>query len=221
VLVATWLKESLPSERRRPILLTSQLQAYGALARDLLFMRHVIATSLMFAAMFGYIAGSSFVLQDSFGLSAQEFSAVFAINGLGLVLMGKINGRIVGVLAPQRVLMLASLLAGSMGAIGVLTSALLGLSLWVLLPSLFMVVAPVGPVLANGTSPALADHSARAGAASSLQGLLQFLIGGTAAAAMDVLGHGLHGMTVAMAVCTLSALAVFASTLREVLPSTA
>jgi len=218
-LVTTCLQESLPPERRRAISLTRQLTAYSELARDSLFMRHITATSLMFAAMFAYIAASSFVLQNNFGLSAQQFSVVFGINGLGLILLGQVNGRVVGVLAPERVLMMASLVAGCSGAIGVLTSALLGLGLWVMLPSLFVMVASVGPVLANGTSLALADHSTRAGAASSLQGLLQFLIGGTVAATMGVAGDGMHAMAVSIVICSLSALAVFSSTLRVALPA--
>src|SRR3954454_21070174 len=35
------------------------------------------------ASMFAYIAGSPFVLQDIYGASPQQFSAVFTVNALG------------------------------------------------------------------------------------------------------------------------------------------
>ena len=45
------------------------------------------------AAMFGYISASPFLLQDGFGLSAQWFSACFALNAIGIILATQI-GRI-------------------------------------------------------------------------------------------------------------------------------
>ena len=45
----------------------------------------VLAGSMVTAAMFGYISASPFLLQDGFGLSAQWFSACFALNAIGIV----------------------------------------------------------------------------------------------------------------------------------------
>jgi DHA1 family bicyclomycin/chloramphenicol resistance-like MFS transporter len=55
---------------------------------------------------------------------------------------------------------------------------------------LFVVVSMLGVVLPNATSLAMAGHGSAAGAASSLQGLLQFLAGGLAASAMGLAGQG-------------------------------
>lgn len=67
----------------------------------------------------------------------------------------------------------------------------------------------LGIVLANATSLALAGHRLAAGAASSLQGMLQFLVAALAASAMNLPGHVTAvTMGVTMLVCSAAALAV-------------
>jgi len=204
------LPESLPPERRRLSHLGANLRSYVILSRDRSYLRYVLAAALMFASMFAYISGSSFVLQEVYGLSAQQFSLVFGVNGLGIVLCGQVNGVLVGRVANEHTLLGISLVAGAVGGFGVLASTIAELPLGVLLACLFTVVAMIGPVLANATSLALADHASAAGAASSLQGLLQFLVGGVVASAMGLFGDGTAvPMGVAMCVSATAALVVF------------
>lgn len=207
--VAGCLEESLSAERRRPPGLAVQVRIYRMLLRDLVYLRYVVATSLMFAAMFAYIAGSSFVLQEQFDLSAQQFSLIFGLNGFGLLLLGQINGRVVGRLGDESQLMGLSLAVGSAGGLGVLAGAVFNLGLATLLVSLFITVASVGPVLANGTSLALSNHGANAGAAASLQGVVQFAIAGSASTAMGLFGPGFNAMAIAISTCAVASLLVF------------
>jgi DHA1 family bicyclomycin/chloramphenicol resistance-like MFS transporter len=215
LVVGVGLPESLPEERRRGALLWASLRAYVRLCRDVSYLRYVVTAALMFASMFAYISGSSFVLQDIYGLTAQQYSFVFAVNGLGIMLLGGVNGLLVGRVANEHTLLGLSLLVGAIGGCGVLVSTLAGLPLSVLLGCLFAVVSMLGPVLASATSLALADHADASGAASSLQGLLQFLVGGIVASAMGAVGQGSAvAMGGAVCLCATGALAVFASGLR-------
>ncbi len=170
----------------------------------------MLAAALTFAAMFAYISGSSFVLQQAYGLSAVQFSMAFAVNGVGLVAFGQLNRVLVGRVATEHAMLVAGLLVGGVASLGVLLSTVFGAPLPVLLLCLFGEVSTVGIVLANATSKALAAHGERAGAASSLQGLLQFLVGGLASAAMGLAGRGSPvGMGVTMFGCAAAALAVY------------
>ena len=167
----------------------------------------MLAAALMFAAMFAYISGSSFVLQEDYGLSAQQFSLIFAANGLGIVLLGQVNGFLIGRAATERTLLRVSLTVASLGGLGVLLIAGLGLPLPLLLAGLFVVVSMIGIVLPNATSLAMAGYRDAAGAASSLQGLLQFGVGAIAASAMGLAGQGTAvPMGVTMAGCAIGAL---------------
>lgn len=220
LIVLRGLPESLPEARRQPAHLGAKLRAYAGLCRDRSYLRYVLAAALMFASMFAYISGSSFVLQDLYGLSPQQYSLVFAANGLGIVLLGQVNGLLVGRVANERTLLGISLVVGTVGGFGVLMCTIEGLPLSVLLGCLFAVVSMLGPVLANATSLALAEHASAAGAASSLQGLLQFLIGGMVASTMGAFGEGSAApMGAAMCLSATAALAVFASGLRRRRPA--
>jgi DHA1 family bicyclomycin/chloramphenicol resistance-like MFS transporter len=212
LVVAAGLPESLPAERRQPARLRTHLRSYVRLCRDTSYLRYVLAAALMFASMFAYISGSSFVLQDLYGLTAQQYSLVFGGNGLGIVLLGQLNSLLVHRVADERTLLGAALVVGTVGGFGVLVSTNAGLALSVLLVFLFAVVSMLGPVLANATSLALADHASAAGTASSLQGLLQFLVGGIVASTMGAFGEGSAvPMGVAMCLSATAALVVFAS----------
>ncbi len=57
---------------------------------------------LSFGAMFAYIAGSPFVVQDIYGASPQAFSAVFAVNALGIIVNGRLSGCSSAATAPTR-----------------------------------------------------------------------------------------------------------------------
>ncbi|MGI5182595.1 multidrug effflux MFS transporter [Dactylosporangium sp. CA-152071] len=208
VAVVLALPESLPAQRRRSGF-RGTLRAFRTLGTDRHYLRHVLAAALMFAAVFAYISGSSFVLQEVYGLSAQQFSLVFGGNGLGIVLFGQLNGLLVGRVAHERTLLRGALCVAVTGATGVVVAAAARLPLPVLLVSLFVVVSMLGVVLANATSLALAGHGASAGAASSLQGLLQFLVAGVAASAMSLAGQASAvPMAATMLVCAAAALGV-------------
>ena len=58
---------------------------------------------------FAYISGSPFVLQQAYGLSAQQFSLIFAANGLGMVLLGQLSGFLVGRVGTENTLLRVNL----------------------------------------------------------------------------------------------------------------
>lgn len=207
--VAVALPESLPVPRRQPARLHRTVRSLAGLASDWRYLQYVLAAALMFAAVFAYISGSSFVLQQAYGLTAQQFSLVFAANGLGIMFFGQVSGYLVGRVATEHTLLRVSLTTASLGAFGVLLCAVLGLPLLLLLACLFTAVSMLGVVLPNATSLAMSGHSSAAGAASSLQGLLQFLVGGLAASAMGLARQGTAiPMAVTMFACAAAALVI-------------
>jgi DHA1 family bicyclomycin/chloramphenicol resistance-like MFS transporter len=187
--VAFALPEPLPAELRAPARPLSILRTYGRLLTDRAFLGYALASGLMFAALFAYISGSSFVLQGVYGLNPQAFSLVFGLNGVGIVLVGQFNGRIVGRF-PERTLLQAGLLASFAGGVGVLLTVTVHLGLIGLLVPLFVLVASIGLVMPNASSLALADHAKNAGSASALLGVLQFVIGGLATPLVGLGGPG-------------------------------
>ncbi|HWM57325.1 MAG TPA: multidrug effflux MFS transporter [Pseudonocardia sp.] len=168
--------ESLPVERRRAAGPRAMVRLAGVVLRDRTFLVPALVMSLAACALFSYIAMGSFVLQDGYGLDAQQFSIVFAANAIGIVLFGRLSSRLVGRFGPRRLLRVGVLL-GLAAAIGLLAGVLLSRSVWAVLPPLFVLVGSLGLIFPNGTALALAEQKQAAGTASALIGLLQFALG--------------------------------------------
>ena len=203
--------ESLPAERRRgggsgPGVL---LPVYRRLLRDRVFVGCLLGNGLALGGMFGYISGSPFVLQDIHGLTAQQYSLVFACNGAGIVAGSQLSHWLVERVR-ARTLMLAGLTATAAGGAGVLLCVLAGAGLPVLLPMLFLNVAGLGLVLPNAGALALAEHGDAAGAAASLLGPTPYLLGALASPLVGLGGqHDAVPMGVVIALFDALALGAF------------
>jgi DHA1 family bicyclomycin/chloramphenicol resistance-like MFS transporter len=188
VAASAGLDESLPPERRRPAGLGPMAVALRELAGDRAFVAHALAGGLVFGAMFAYIAGSPFVLQDIYGVSPQAFSVVFAVNGVGIVLASVLTGRLVARRAVGTILR-AGIAAAVAGSAVVLAAVLLpGLGVAPVIAGLFVVVSSVGLVAPTTTTLALAEHGAVAGSAAALLGVLQYLLGALTAPLVGAAG---------------------------------
>jgi DHA1 family bicyclomycin/chloramphenicol resistance-like MFS transporter len=55
------------------------MTAYGALLRGRTFVGLVLVAGLTMAAVFGYVGGSSFVMQEQYGLGVRQFGLVFGL----------------------------------------------------------------------------------------------------------------------------------------------
>ena len=99
-LAATALPETLPAERRDRGGLAATLRTMRGLLAQRSFLGYALTAGLAFGALFAYISGSPFVLQDIYGLSPQGFSFAFGANGLGLVAASQVNARLVDRFGP-------------------------------------------------------------------------------------------------------------------------
>ena len=184
---ATGLHETLAPEKRHPGGVGETLHTFGRLLADRTFLGHALACGLAFGAMFAYISGSPFVLQDIYGASPQLFSVMFACNALGLVAASQANRALLLRFEPLSILR-AALSVQALGAVALLVVVASGGGVWGIVALLFVVVASLGLVFPNATALALADHPRVAGSASGLLGVLQFIVGAAAAPLVGVAG---------------------------------
>jgi DHA1 family bicyclomycin/chloramphenicol resistance-like MFS transporter len=196
---AIWavVPETLPAERRHGGGLRQTGRAFLDLARDRVFVGYALTVAFAYASLFGYISGSSFALQEHYGLSATQFSAVFALNAAGMVLLGLLNARLVRRF-PVRRLLLVGLAASSLAAVVLVLVVTAGDGLGVLavLPPLFLVVATRGLVSSNATVLGVERGSRSAGSASAVLGACMF---GGGVLVTPLVGLGPEGSPVPMA----------------------
>jgi MFS transporter, DHA1 family, multidrug resistance protein len=166
------IPETLAPERRHPGGLRATGRAFASLARDRLFAGYALTVALAYASLFGYLAASSFVLQDLYGLSATQFSLAFALNAAGSIALGLLNARLVRRYAVRRILV-AGLVVSTVAAAVLVGAVLAGWGLVAVLVPLFVVVASRGLVSANATVLGI-GRTAAAGSASAVLGACMF-----------------------------------------------
>jgi MFS transporter, DHA1 family, multidrug resistance protein len=211
------LRETLPLERRRPLNLASTLRTYRSLLGDGSFMALILIGGLMMSAMFAYVAGSSFVLQDGYGLDELAFGLVFGANAAGLTIASQANPVLIGRWGVVNVLtgaMVVGLAAATALVVAGLTGA--GGLLGVLVP-LGVVVASVGLSLPNTPALALTRHGEAAGTAAAMLGAVQFGIGAVVAPLVGMFGSTSAAPmgAIMVAVTALATLLMFAVVRRD------
>lgn len=212
--------ETLPAERRRGGTPLDTLRTFGSLLGDRGFTGPLLALVLSCMGLFGYLAGSPFLLQNVFGLSPQAYSAVFAINTIGLTALSQLSGRVVHRIGPAR-LLLAGTTICALGGLGLVAATVTDAGLVAVLPSLFGVVAGMGLVFPNASALALAAHGDTAGSASALLGTGQFLAGAVAAPLVGLGPDASVTMALVLASATVaSVVAALVSTRRPALALT-
>lgn len=192
------LRESLPPERRRSRGVMPVVRTYGQLLRDRQFVVLVLVAALAMSALFAYIAGSSFVLQEEFGLNEQQFAIVFALGAIALIGASQLNVVLLGYFTPVRIV-LAALTAALVAAAVMTVLAVAGIGgMFGFLVPLWFVLGAVGFVMPNAPALALSRHGEAAGTAAALLGAAQFGSGAIIAPVVGVLGNDNVAVSVTM-----------------------
>ncbi|HEV7965414.1 MAG TPA: multidrug effflux MFS transporter [Actinoplanes sp.] len=209
------LRETLPPSDRHAGGLRSSLRTFAELCADRVFMGYALAGGLAFAAMFAYIAGSPFVLQNIYGLSPQAYSLIFGVNSLGIVAFGQVSGWLSGRF-PMRTLLAIGLAISLLGGVLLLVAVFTGLGLPGVLAALFLVVSAIGLTMPNSIALALSGRPPNmAGSASALFGLAQYVVGAAAAPLVGLAGsNSAVPMAVVIAASAAAGLLVFATLTR-------
>ncbi len=198
-LAALALPETLPPARRRTGGVLGTLGVYGSLLRDRVFVGLVLVAGFAMAALFAYVGGSSFVLQEVYGLSEAQFGLAFGAGAVGLIGGTQYNVRLLRRWSPQRILV-SALAAGTVAGALLVVLAATGLGgLPALLAALWAVLTAAGLALPNAPALAMSRHGEAAGTAAALLGAVQFGVGAIAAPLVGVLGTGATAMAVVIA----------------------
>lgn len=211
VAVLAALPESLPAEQRHPGGIGGTFRAMGGLLRHRAFLGCALTLGFAAAALFSYIAGSSFVFQEVYGTSAARYSLVFAVNAGAMMLAGAAFGALSGRLPIPALLGGSVTLAVAAAAAHVALIGTVGGSTTLTWICLFAVSAGIGGIFPAAMSLGQALGRPATGAASAVLGGLQFLFGAAASPLTGVFGgHSALPMAVVMLGALACAAAAFA-----------
>lgn len=189
--LAARLPESLPASQRRPTSVRALAFGYWGLLTDRSFIAPALVSALGFGALFAWLSDGSFLLQGRYGLSEFEYGLVFGLVAAAVISGSQVGSRVMHRFsAPDLMRALAVL-----GAVASVVLVVLASTENLPLPTLVgLVVAgnlASGALLPVGATVALTSQPPhRAGQASGLLGVLQFLLAGIAAPLAGLVGSG-------------------------------
>ena len=188
LLLVLWrLPETHPPEQRTGISTRAAFRSYGQILADASSQAYLLTLGLTFGAMFAYITGSPFVYINYFGVAAQHYGWLFALN----------IGAIIGLTLLNKWL-LARVTTDTLLQWQTAAVALSGITLWlfgqqhlagVILP-LLISVGLTGAIGPNTMARLLQRHPSRAGASMALAASSQFALGMVASALVAWLHDG-------------------------------
>ncbi|WP_371832016.1 multidrug effflux MFS transporter [Rhodococcoides fascians] len=205
------LRESLPPERRRASGVMPVLRTYRSLLRDTQFVVLVMVAALAMSALFAYVAGSSFVLQEEFGLDEQQFAIVFAAGAISLIGASQLNVLLLGRFAPVQIVLSALSFGVVAGAIMVVLAVTEVGGMAGFVVPLWFVLGAVGFVMPNAPALALSRHGEAAGGAAALLGAAQFGLGAIVAPIVGALGNDAIAVSTTMVATSTAALIALGS----------
>lgn len=177
VCVALFLApETLPRERRRRGGVLPALQSYGVLLSNRRFVGLMLTAGTAMGALFAYISSATFIFQDLYGMSTQEYALVFAAGAGSLTIASQANGFLVQHIHPVRILRVVLPTAVFISGL-LLVAALLDLGVVAIIAGVVLVLGATGFVMPNAPVIALHDHAERAGSAAALLGAGNFIFG--------------------------------------------
>ncbi|SUX27326.1 multidrug effflux MFS transporter [Campylobacter upsaliensis] len=181
------LKESAPHLKRQKFSHKETLKSYSFVLKDKPFILYVSCASLVLAAMFAYITGSSFVFINFFGLSERDFGLLFGLNALGFVIFANINAKMVRKIDSEKILFYA-LIIMLISTLILFVNSLIKPNFWLFELSIFTSIALLGFITPNTTTLAMARFKDHSGTASAVLGTSQFALAGVISFIVSAVG---------------------------------
>ncbi|MEM9739046.1 MAG: multidrug effflux MFS transporter [Pseudomonadota bacterium] len=171
VMVWAWVRlpETLPEHRRRPLNPSQTLGDYWSIFKDPVTFGYMLASGVIFGALFAFIGSSEQVMTEVFGLG-DSFVLWFAAVAGVLSLSNFANSRLVERYGMRRMSQLALIAFTGLGLILLALTALLGPRFAVFFPLFAMMFGCFGMIGSNFSAMAMESQGSVAGTASAAYG---------------------------------------------------
>jgi MFS transporter, DHA1 family, multidrug resistance protein len=176
VVIAARFAESSKHHDPQATEITTLLRNYAHFLTNRACLGYALINCFVFAGLFSYISGSSFVYIEVFGLPSHVYGMLFGVTAIAFMSGAFLNGRVVRRKAPQAVLRIGLALVLVAGG-AMLAGALLVPSVLSVLLAIMIYVFGMAFVFPNATAAAMEPMPRMAGVASSLLGSSQMAIG--------------------------------------------
>jgi MFS transporter, DHA1 family, multidrug resistance protein len=215
LLVAFVLPETRPPQQRIKSSLKSVQAGYSILILDRHFLALTFIGAFGMASFFAFLASSSFIYINHFGMTPTQYSLAFAINAIGFIGASQFSATLSRRFGVSRVVSIAVASYTAMAVLLFVITAAGVADLAVLMTLIFLAFTWLGLVIPLTMVLALEEHGRIAGMASALGGTLQMLTGAAVIVAVSLFFNGTAlPMVATIALCALAAFTLSRFTLR-------
>ncbi|MFF7789507.1 Bcr/CflA family efflux MFS transporter [Streptomyces sp. NPDC007991] len=183
-----WIPESHPPHARLTGGMTASLRAIAEVAAQRAILAPVLALACGGAAVFAYIAGTTFVFQDIYRLSPALSSLVYGVNAVGNMAGSLAYGHLAKRRTPEALLIISGTLATTGAATLLLIQATAGSTTQLTWLCLLITISAFGIFFPAVITVAQSRGRAAPGATSALLGGSQFLFGAAASPLVGLFG---------------------------------
>lgn len=181
------LEETLPVENRVPSNLSQILKNFGSLFKDRTFLGYALSQGFTVAGIFAYVSGIPFVYQNIYGVTPQQFSFLFGVNGIALIIGSQMVGRLADFVQEKTFLKIGLVISNVAGA-WLLIALLLKAPLFAVAIPIFFFVSSISIIGTTSFALAIESQGHIAGSASALLGVLPFVLGSITAPLVGIAG---------------------------------
>jgi DHA1 family bicyclomycin/chloramphenicol resistance-like MFS transporter len=212
-LVWWMLPETLAQRAADPVSPSSIARSYRVVARNPAYLAYLGLATASFAGLFAWISGTSFVLQNLYGLSPFAFGLAFAVGSIGYMAGSMLSAQLTRWFGLDGIIGIGGVLVAA-GGLGMTAAVALGFtSAASLVVPMAVYLAGMGMVLPQSLAGAMTPFPERAGAASSLLGFIQQSVAAVCGAIVGVLlGQSAWPLAASVAVAGCATLALWIAT---------
>jgi DHA1 family bicyclomycin/chloramphenicol resistance-like MFS transporter len=160
---------------------------YRAVLTDRVFLGAAAVGAMQFAGLFAYLSTSSFLFQEVYHFTPQQYGLLFAINSIGVIGGSQAAARVMKRVGPQWILATTTAVQAASG-LTILLLGTVGAPLPLILIPLWTFIAACGFGFPSVQVLGLAHHGEEAGTAASLLGAVNFGLAGVLSPLVGLLG---------------------------------
>jgi DHA1 family bicyclomycin/chloramphenicol resistance-like MFS transporter len=187
IATAFLLPESYAGNKDFSLAPKSIINNFWQVISNKVFISYCLIGSIASAGTYAYLAGSSFVMQQYFGLSKEQYGLAFAFVASAMVIATQLNRYFLKKHSSEQISQLANTWQAFIGVLTIVALLTNTLTFPVTLILIFFFLFGHGFIFPNTSAVALTPFKSLAGSASALLGCIQMAIGALASAVVSLL----------------------------------
>lgn len=211
ILLATifLLPESYTGNRKSSLSPITILKNYKDVFMNTSFITFCLVGAIAAAGLYAYLAGSSFIFNELYGLTQKQYGLVFAFVASALILATQLNRYFLNRWTMSQISKVANIGQSTIGILMVIFIMTQVVNIYILIGLVFFYLLFQGFIFPNASAMALSSFKSNAGSASALLGFLQMALGALSSGMVSLFHNRTQGPTlIVMCTCACISLAI-------------